>query len=307
MEGYPPFSWSWSRSELLDTCARAYYHRYYSGHGGYSRSATPLARRAYALKHLTTLELTLGSAIHECAAKCARACRDRAPLPTMHELREFVRSRLNTVALARDPVTFLNAPRRRPMLAPVYYHGLLSDVAIACTKARMEACLENVVASPVWGELRGVDPSRIVIPDEPACVNINEVVTYLVPDLVYYRDGWVIVDWKTGRPRDSRMQAWVYGLFIEHVLGVSDKTCTAHVHNLLVGHAETYEIGDAELEQARAFIRGSVGRMQELLRNCDSNEPLDIGKFTPARNPTRCTKCNFLELCADELGLERLL
>jgi hypothetical protein len=307
VETYPQFSWSWSRSELLDTCARAYLHRYYSGHGGYSRSATPLARRAYALKHLTTLELTLGSAIHDCAAKCARACRDRAPLPTRHELREMVRLRLNIVALARDRGAFLNAPGRRPMLATVYYQGLLSDSAIARTRARMESCLESLIGSHVWGELRGVDPAHIILPDEPVCVELNDVVTYLVPDLVYYRDGWVIVDWKTGRPRDSRMQAWVYGLYIEHVLGESNKTCTAHVHNLLVGHADTYEIGDAELEQARAFIRGSVGRMQELLRNCDSNEPLDIGKFAPARNPTRCTKCNFLELCAHELGLERLL
>lgn len=302
---HPVFSWSHTRDATLRVCARQYYWRYYAGHRGWSPDAAPLARRAYALRHLTTLPLVLGSAIHDCAAECARAsCADR-PLPSPATLRQRVREALNGVCFSRDRDQFLRSPRRSPMLVEMYYHGTISAESIARVKARMDLCLENLIASPVWEELRGTDPATVAIPEQPRPIELDGVLVYLAPDLCFHSGKtWVVADWKTGRVFDAWDQLSIYALYLEYVLRVpcSPPAYEGRVYYLSSGEEDRYRFTREDLDCARSRVAESVARMRELLRDPDENRPEGREAFLQTRNRSRCGTCAFLELCAPELG-----
>ena len=74
-------AWSFTRDQMLRSCRRRYYYHYHLSPAGSRPGAPVLARSAYVLKHLATLDLVVGVAVHRAAQVLANAVRAGAPLP----------------------------------------------------------------------------------------------------------------------------------------------------------------------------------------------------------------------------------
>src|SRR5690606_3120172 len=92
---FPDKSWSISRRQTLDECARKYYWQYYGSHNGWERDAPALAKEAYRLKQLTNLYLVLGDALHQAAASALLRVKEHNELPNEQSITQQIRSMLN--------------------------------------------------------------------------------------------------------------------------------------------------------------------------------------------------------------------
>jgi hypothetical protein len=306
---FPDFSWSHSRDRALMECTRAYYWRYYGSHNGWHPDAPESAHLAYALKQLTSFPMLLGTAVHECACKCALAVRQGAARPSFESMLASVSTALNRAVIgSHHRGLFLRDPKAVVMLRDAWYSGRAeaSGLAPALTKARV--CLRTLERAAVWEELAECRPEWVTAPDGPEAFVHEGWPVYAGPDLVYRPDGRrvVILDWKTGDDSDAELQIPLYALYCRTVLGMPfrDEEWFGRVVNLSTGEDTSQEITRIDLMRAAERVRQSVGAMHALLADADANVPLPMDGF-PVLEPERrrsCQYCPFLALCEPELA-----
>jgi len=306
---YPDFSWSHSRDRTLVECTRAYYWRFYGSHNGWRADAEPERRLAYALKHLTTLPLVLGTAIHACARDCALATRSRRPRPPFEVLLARVSADLNrTVLGSHHRARFLRDPKRSPMLHEAWYRGRQDGAAVARAVAKARLCLRTLLDAGVWTEIEACPPESLTVVDSPEAFVHGGWAVYAGPDVVYRPGGRqvVILDWKTGDETDAEMQIAVYALYCRKALGLRfrDGEWFGRVVNLASGEDRTIEITRLDLLGAAERIHASVGAMHALLQDPERNEPRAREMFpvVPPERRFACRECAFFALCEEELA-----
>jgi hypothetical protein len=306
---YPDFSWSHSRDRALAECARAYFWRYYGSHRGWEPDAPDSARRAYALKQLTTFPMIVGTAVHACARDCAAATRRGEARPSFEVMLARVSDALNRAVLgSHHRGLFMRDPKRVVMLRDAWYSGRADSSGLPGGMSKARTCLRALEESAVWDDLAGCEPEWIAVPDGPEAFVHEGWPIYAGPDLVYRPDGRkvVILDWKTGDDSDVELQIPVYALYCRTVLGLPfrDDEWFGRVVNLSTGEDRTYEISRLEVMGAAQRVRDSVSIMQSLLADPDLNVPRTIEEF-PIAEPERgsvCRYCPFLELCESDLA-----
>jgi hypothetical protein len=305
----PAFSWSFSRSQLLERCERLYYEHYYGSHGGWAANATPRARLAYRLKHLTTPNAELGRAVHRRAQEIAYSVRDGMPLPTSDELYQRTRTELEAVIMRRatDPAWLTDA-RHAPVLHETYYGGvgmarrrqLLTDLS-----ARAVALHAALLDAPVW-RAAVLPGAKILLIDEPILTAHDGVLTTATPDLMLQLpdDRVIVVDWKTGSSGDMA-QVNLYSHAVRSALGTDGATtaCEAWLIHLDRGSLEAVTVTASDSTTTLAAKRTSVERMRALLEDPPRNVPKPRAAFSQATDPNRaCRRCKMLALCSLEFS-----
>lgn len=303
---FPDFAWSASRDRAFSECERLWYYLSYGSHNGWLSAAPPIARSAYALKQLTTLPMALGQAIHRRAREAAEAVRAGHPIPDRASMVQRTRAELNALVLSsRDGAAFLASPKHHPMLHELYYGIGLPRWRTDRIAEKLERCLAALCAAQVWSELRSCPPSDVLLPDMPSSYLLHGVTVYAAPDLVYRSgDLWTLVEWKTSVDEDALEQLGVYALYLEHSLHIpfEEGAYRGLVVNLDADTTESVVFTRSNLDAAASHVRQSVARMRGLLVDPEANVPKPKMLFRLARNPARCPRCNFFELCATALG-----
>lgn len=312
---YPPFSWSHSRDRMLITCARRYYWHYY----GRLDPDPDLARWAWILRNLTSLDLILGTVVHQLAREAALAVKAGRNPPGYDEWLRRARLELNRACLSshhRD--AFVRQPTEIPMLQEVWYTGHRDEHTTQRVREKMLASLSSLAASPVWSDLSHLNPDRVVVVDSLSSFLLDGIPVYAAPDLAYRpnplevpasaRPGanLVIVDWKTGaHSDDADLQLGVYALGLVLGQGLEfDEPWLGHVALLATDEAEWHEVTALDLARAKQRIRSSIAAMQELQSDCEGNVPLPREAFplAPPECRSRCPACPFFQLCEEELA-----
>jgi hypothetical protein len=306
---YPDFSWSHSRSRLLQNdCARRYYWHYYRAHLGWSDDAGDTARLAYRLKQLQSLPIVLGLQVHQRAREIAEAVREGEDPPSLEQGRERTRGELNRVWRAsRDRVAFCRSPKRHPMLVEAYYGLPLSNDYLARVRAKMDACLTHLYAWPGWSELRGLGSDDVLLYEPTDPIEYQGTRLYAAPDLVY-RTGsamWEIIDWKTGDCTGAEDQLAVYGIYLRERLGclATEGTLRGRVVRLDEPDERVVELTTDVLERGARRIRDSIWQMRGYLVGLDEerNEPLPRERFPLPHDDGACRWCPYFELCEMDL------
>ncbi len=307
----PHFSWSHSRDRALLECARAYYWRFYGSHNGWIQDAEGEARLSYVLKHLTTLPILLGTAVHDCARRCALATRHGGSRPTFEAMLARVSDELNCAVLgSHHRARFLRDPKRHLMLRDVWYTGRHDGAALVEAAAKARLCLHNLRDTAVWSELEACRPEWVTVIDSPAAFVHEGWPVYAGPDLVYQPAGRrvVILDWKTGDETDAELQLPLYALYCRKALGLRfrDGEWFGRVVNLASGEDRTVEITRVDLLRAVERIRSSIQTMHAMLEDPERNEPRDREAFPLASENRRhaCRSCMFFALCEEDLASE---
>jgi len=309
---HPELGWSLKRQRALDSCARLYYHLVYGAWDGWRAAPGDPAWHSYRLKHLVTPEQVVGIEVHERVREVVRAIRHREPVPTHAAL--YARS---WIALGRlreaDLRAFLRRPKWHPVLVGVYYGWNADwDAAVRVAAARLDACLRDLLESPVLEEIARCDPRHVLLPEPfdhvPFVVDGAPISLWAAPDLAHWRPAapgeprtLEITDWKTGRPDGAELQLAVYAVFLRARLRIpfAEGRFAGRVVCLGDGGGETRrELTRADLVSAAARIGDGVREMRRFLAEPPAPAPLPKEAFPmlPDGSP-RCGRCPFQQLC----------
>lgn len=303
---FPDFAWSHSRHGTLRECARRFYYSHYASWRGWSEEAPEEARRSYRLGKLKALDIEVGTAIHQRAyelTEIARAGREPPPAAT---LSRRTRERLRPVWEATRE-EFLRDPRGRPMLRTRYYGAEPEEAVLDRVRRKIERCHPNLRDRDLWERIRARKVHVLYAEDReagftPPNVRVAGEDVFARPDLVLRdeRDGITIVDWKTGTPRDEDVrQLAVYGLFARQNLGAAE--CRGRAIYLFDGSSITEELTADRLDDTRERIAGGIAELRAYAADPETNEPREKEAFALAENRWACRRCNYFELCEEEL------
>lgn len=299
-------AWSYTRDRMLRSCPRRYFYHYHLAAAGSRPGAPSQVRGAYVLKHLTTLDLVLGLAIHAAARTLAGAVRAGRPLPSLDVLRNAVRSVLNNAyASSRDPSAFFRSPSRSPMLREIYYEGSLAPEAVERIRDKASLCLESLHQSSLWQTLRALPRDRLRIIDSPVRFRVRDTYVWAAPDLVYQTSSSrnVVVDWKSGKanPDAEIQQVGVYGLLLSTQNSAEPHDAHAVVIHLRSKTVAEYELDEDRLAAAEEQVLEGAREMREGQAAVDRLGAAAITAFPLTSRRAQCARCNFFELCEEEL------
>lgn len=306
LSSVPAFSWSHTRAQVFSDCRRRYYWQYYASNAD---SADAEARHAWALKQLVTLPMALGTAVHTCAKAVATAIREGRETPSASDLHRWVRHELNELWLSSHNQTVIQRdPAQGAMLQEIYYRDEIPPRVISSIRQRIRACVEHLLSSSVWAELRRCGPGDFLLLESPLRSQIDGITIYAVPDLAYRRErnSAVIVDFKTGQRRRGMVdQLALYALCLSRADGAHGITdWRGRICFLADGGESEYRLTPSHIQRALSRFRTSAAQMRQYLLDPNQNVPKSKNDFPVTEARERCIQCAYLELCAPELGIE---
>jgi CRISPR/Cas system-associated exonuclease Cas4 (RecB family) len=308
-------SFSASREKMLSRCDRQYwYHVYRSWKGWWADGNPPESKEAesaYSAKFIDSASSLSGRVVHECAAwGLRRAIEGKAW--TREELRAALTSRASKAldkALKAAKARANGNPKKTTRLLEIEM-GLDwdEDELRDRTRSRLDALTSDDGA---WvGDVEGANlytraagrPERIIIVDELLSYKVDGRTVYIAADLIMKAKeprGAVVVDWKTGRPRDAdeaqivHYGAWAAAREFASVSMILAYLEEASVRSVAVGYP---------IEEARRMstdrVRSFFERLSERLvdGDLDRNEPIEE-RFVPTADLSECARCPFQRIC----------
>lgn len=111
--------------------------------------------------------------------------------------------------------------------------------------------------------------------------------------------GITIIDWKIGRGsgEDIYMQLACYGMYALDRWGIDPEDVKLIEYNLLANQGSGFNIGMAEIENAKADIAGSIADMRSLLVDVSENVPKEEEDFQKVEDERVRAGCNFRKIC----------
>ena len=131
--------------------------------------------------------------------------------------------------------------------------------------------------------------------------NLNNTKIWAVLDCSFRNEdgGITIIDWKTGRSmsEDVSMQLSCYAMYAMDKWGIDPENVKLIEYNLLANQGAEFNIKAAEIENAKAYIKGSIADMQSLLINIGKNVPKEEDEFQKVEDERVRAGCNFRKVC----------
>lgn len=281
------FSWSVSRHDTFQTCARKYFYSYY---------LAPDDPEIHRLKKLSALPLWAGSVVHELIESILKE-RDALPSPTEQEtiIRQAVHGRMLGEWRESEAASLKFRLSEHEYEVPVEPEDKKILVGTVMRSMR------NFFKSPVLADALSVGRSQWLTVEDLVSFTVEGVPVFLRMDLAYRnREGRVvIVDWKTGRGegRFSEVQLAGYALYAAEQGWVQNaEEIETELAYLAIPRYVRRKVDARKLASARAFIIKSASRMKGLLLDPLAN----VGRledFAMIDRPQTCRRCNFRKLC----------
>ena len=287
------FSWSVSRHDTFNSCRRRYFYSYY---------LAPDDPEVQRLKKLSALPLWAGSVVHETIEGLLKT-RDSLPSETEQQaiVHAVVHERLLSDWRRSEAGAGSDDGELRFRLFEHEYRTPVEAEDKKIVVGTVMRSLRNFFKSPVLQEALAVGRSQWLTVEDLVSFDVGGVPVFLRMDLAFRdrRGRVVIVDWKTGRGegRFNEIQLAGYALYAARQGWVaSGEEIETELAYLAIPRYVRRSVDGRKLEQARAFIEKSAGRMKALL----VDPLLNTGRledFAMIDRPQLCRRCNFRRLC----------
>jgi PD-(D/E)XK nuclease superfamily len=281
------YSWSVSRHDCFDTCRRRYFYSYYAS------AEDPEIRR---LKKLSALPLWAGNVVHETIEAFLK---EHDAVPSRTEADAIVKAAVHERMLAdwRDS----EAGSLRFRLFEHEYGAVVDAEDKKIVVGTVMRSLRNFFKSPTLAAAMAAGRDRWLTVEDLVSFDVDGVTVFLRMDLAYRdADGRVvIVDWKTGRGegRFNEVQMAGYALYAARQgWAASAEEIRTELAYLAIPRYVRRAVDGKRLDQARAFIVRSAGRMKALLLDPALNLAR-LESFPMIDRPQICRRCNFRALC----------
>jgi len=294
------FSWSSGRQRGFDTCRRQYYYSYYGHWNGWKDDADPMARAAYRLKKLQTLDMLTGQVIHAAIERGLRGLRTGTPL-NPDRLREDAVEAFRKAWRQSRNGSWRTDPKHCANLFEHYYEVPVPAGRTDGLRDKIADCLRHFCQSDEVAAIRASDRSGWRALEELESFPLDGFPVFVKVDFAYLCEGVLrICDWKSGKPApDDVGQLQVYALYaterwqapVERIL-----TVAAYLRD---GQFREHPVAAGELLDARDRILTGAAAMRALLEDPETNTAA-MEKFEKTGEGQVCRLCNFREICRPE-------
>ncbi len=311
------FSWSFSQAKDFSACPRRYYWQRYGSWGGWEDMAPKGVKAAYRLKQMKNRFALSGIAV-DLAVKAAIKSVSQGKETTLEEALDLASAYLRKAWIEHMESRWQANPKRYTCIKEIYYGEFSPDDAearlmwAAGIKERVGLCLENFYGM-ILPKIRQylAKGSLVAFSEtdffEKESFTLGGIKIYASPDTVIQLDDkLVILDWKTGRPRQFYAhQMETYGLWAQCRHDVPADEIELELVYLPDGTTQKVPYGDEEAKQTFGYIKETVDDMSDKLKDRDiaRNEPLKIACFEQTDKLEVCAHCNFMELCDRRFAL----
>jgi len=293
-------SWSISRDRVFRNCLRQYYFNYYGYWGGWEINAPQRVKQIYVLKQLKNRHMWVGEKVHDCIKHSLINLQrgisvlnvDQILDITLHQMREEFRS-------SRE-----KRYHARPKSCALFEHEYevpLSDDDWKKTADNMEQCLRNFYGSDTFAMLQDLPRRMWLEVEDFSSFNLDQTKIWAVIDCSFRTEdgGITIIDWKTGRGpgEDISLQLFCYAMYALNKWGIGPENVRLIEYNLLASQGAEFNIGAAEIENTKAYIKGSIADMQSLLIDVGDNIPKEEIAFQKVEDERVRAGCNFRKVC----------
>lgn len=307
------FSWSKSRHERFSECRRSYYFNYYRSWGGWADDAPREIKELYVLKKLSNRYTWSGSIVHAAIRGALMAQRHGRSLEPNRLIDRVYRVMREDFAFSRAK-SFWNKKWRKDFRGLVE-HEYLEEVADAAWKQNWDNVRTGLEwwFSSKWPKIaRQLRPHQWIEIDvmdfDRSFFQLEGVRVFAAPDLALIgKDGaGVIVDWKTGKPREGYDdQVLGYALYLQARYRLPAEQMRAHLVYVNAPKEEQVAIDPARLEGFKQKFSTSVAQMRALLQDPVANVPLGEDAFPRTTDLNSCARCAFRRPCGREDDLKR--
>jgi hypothetical protein len=282
-----PFSWSVSRHDTFSSCERKYFYSYYAS------VEDPEIRR---LKKLSALPLWAGSVVHETIENFLKT---NDHLPSVTEQEALIRATIHEGMLSdwRDS----EGGSLRFRLFEHEYQVVVAPEDKKILVGTVMRSLRNFFRSEVLAQAFAAGRERWLTVEDLVSFTVADVQVFLRMDLAF-RDQQghvIIVDWKTGKSegRFNDIQLAGYALYASEQGWVArPEEIVTELAYLALPRFVRKGVDAARLDQARAFVARSAGKMKTLLLDPMLNLAR-MEDFARVDRPTICRRCNYRRLC----------
>jgi CRISPR/Cas system-associated exonuclease Cas4 (RecB family) len=296
------FSWSKSRHEKFAECRRLYYFTYYGAWGGWKGDAPPLARELYLLKKLSNRFQWAGNVVHDTIRDALTQARGGVT-PSHERMAQQMLLRMRTDFRGSREKRYRSTEPYTKKALGLLEHEYEENVVDTEWKRNADnalASLKNFFEGPYLARARTLRPEQWLAIDELDAFELQGVKVFAAPDFAYREDDGsaVVVDWKTGRPREGESeQVQGYVLFAKHKWGVEPDRTQAKLVYLGSGEERVVQVDEAALQRFVDHFQQSVTGMHALLTEPVKNQPREIDLFPLTDERARCGTCAFRRVC----------
>jgi len=312
------FSWSFSQAKDFAACPRRYYWQRYGSWGGWEDLAPKGVKLAYRLKQMKNSFAIVGIAVEKAVKKAvSENCAGREY--TYEEALECASDYLRKAWIEHREGRWQSNPKRYVCIKEIYYGEFSPDDIEARTlwakgiKEKVESCLMNFYGMvlpklrPLLEDSQLIDFSGVGVLERES-FSLSGIKIYALPDtVIQLKDRILILDWKTGRPRQFYAnQIETYGLWAQVRHEVPADCIELGLVYLPDGSWKKVEYGVDTANRTFKFIRDSVQDISDKLVDGDigRNEPLMMDRFPQTDKLEICAHCNFMELCQRTFALK---
>ncbi len=299
------FSWSKSRHEKLSSCARAYYFHYYRSWGGWEPFATQSVRQLYVLKKLSNRFTWGGSIVHAAVRGALMATKNGRTLDPARVIDRVHNVMRQDFAFSRTRRYWRDRWRKEfNGLVEHEYGEKVESAAWLENWQNVQKALTWFFSSPWLRRARTIKQEQWLEVDlmdfERSIFHLEGVKVFAVPDFAYRQDDGttVIVDWKTGKPREGYDdQVLGYALYLSARYGLPVEQMQARLVYLNEGTEEVVDIRSAQLDRFKERFAQSVKTMRGYLVDASGNTPQPEQAFPKTDKLEVCARCVFRGPC----------
>lgn len=309
------FSWSFSAAEDFEQCRRRRYWSKYGMWDGWARTASLEQKTAYRLCKMDNRWGLMGQAAENAVMWVLRQHQQGISVDAETAWKTVARPFMTKKWNESTEGHWRTSPKRFCCLRGHYYKTLGGDEEKKA-KRQLAAQIQNCIGLfidkvlPRIGTITPNQEFRIATPEMGGDVEhfiYEGVKIYSIPDYAYKIGNQVhIHDWKAGKIKaeQHRSQLALYALWAMVKHGAELENIFLYVEYLNEGQVLPFQLTEAEMDLAKAFMSDSVGEMTEYLTDHDraKNEPLPKDEWELTADPINCRHCNFYELCKPELA-----
>lgn len=296
-------SWSHSRRRLFEECKRGYYYKYYGKWNGWNVDAPKERKIAYMLSNITTLDVYVGSALHDEITKIIQTLETGIPY-TLDE--DELCSQIDAALAESSERMWRESPKKYKNFWEHFYYGTPNTDKVQDAKRKLVGGIKNFLNSEAYDKIsRTIDRADFVwvAPEnsfeafEIDGPGDDKIKVFAKPDLSVSVGGKLhTFEWKSGKLSGKEdIQLSCYTMFANHKWNYAPDNVIGHAVGLYpsVDHTARRFLSD-DLSSVKEEITTSYSEMKALHQ---AGLDAELDRFPKNKNTERCSMCQFKKLC----------
>ncbi len=285
-----PFSsilgWSVTRYDAFRFCKRQYYYNYY----GKFDTEFETEKIAY-LKGLTSVPLEIGNVVHDILKVVLERLLISEKDINVDRFYSYARRKTAFYCESKD-------------FSEVYYKQVPA-IDMDAVQEKVRVCCENFLNSDrfqwVINEAVPNKTEWLIEPGGFGETRIEGMKAYCKVDFLFpMGDELIILDWKTGKPNETkqRKQMVGYSAWAAHHFDHDPAKIKPVIAFLFPEYKEhTQKVNEFDVQELVGTIRDDTEEMRAMCVDVEENIPRDKSEFPMCKSTRMCGWCSFRELC----------